>query len=53
MNCPHCSQELVMKREEDYKKFLLCTNNGCPIVSVIFTISTKASWYNLNEVMSK
>jgi len=41
MNCPLCNKKLILKREEAYKQFYICSTKNCYIVSVIITTTLK------------
>ena len=41
VKCPKCDNELILKKEEAYKNFFLCTNIHCPVITVIVTSTEK------------
>lgn len=41
MKCPVCREDLVLKKQEAYKIFFICSSSGCDIVSVILTTTMK------------
>ena len=47
--CISCKKKLILKKREPYKDFFMCSNEMCPIVSIIITTTEKFPKEKLQE----